>query len=414
MPAVLAAKVADEPVPALLVAKVADEPVPVILAAKSADEPAPALLVSKVADEPVPAILAAKSADEPVPAVGVTPAPGASVSAPAQPVVGSAEHHDRKVVEAAGAALVGASESAYPSLERVGSRLETPSPAIEAPRGKVARTATVEAPTPRTEARATAQAVVAEALVKTMSTASATAKADQNRVATPPLLAGSTPQVPADPGSPPAKTRAAHTPVDVLPGETGEARPIFEQPQTGGREAGHQQAQDHRQSAGRTVALANAAGLLASMAFPGQASFAAAMERALPLAPALPTALSSPALETVVPQIVRSLHLQVTAGGGDMKLTLTPAHLGTVTIELRVDQQRVAATLGADTPAVRGWIAAHEQDLKAGLADLGLHLDEFVVRDDDPREHREHDGGQQTRHRRRRVKSEDSVFEVDA
>jgi len=138
------------------------------------------------------------------------------------------------------------------------------------------------------------------------------------------------------------------------------------------------------------------------------------MERALPLAQALPPSFFTPELGTVVPQIVRSLQMQVTAGGGDMKLTLTPEHLGTVTIELRVEQQRVTATLGADTPAVRGWIAAHEQDLKAGLADLGLQLDELVVRDDDTREREEHDGGRPAPKRGRRVKSEDSVFEIEA
>ena len=97
-----------------------------------------------------------------------------------------------------------------------------------------------------------------------------------------------------------------------------------------------------------------------------------------------------------------------------MTLTLTPEHLGTVTIELRVDQQRVSASLGADTPAVRGWIAAHEQDLKAGLADLGLQLDEFVVRDEDARERKDQADGQPTPQRRKREKSEESVFEVQA
>jgi flagellar hook-length control protein FliK len=97
-----------------------------------------------------------------------------------------------------------------------------------------------------------------------------------------------------------------------------------------------------------------------------------------------------------------------------MTLTLTPEHLGTVTIELRVDRQRVSASLGADTAAVRGWIAAHEQDLKAGLADLGLELDQFVVRDEDARDRKEQADGQPTPQRRKRGNSEDPVFEVKA
>ena len=148
----------------------------------------------------------------------------------------------------------------------------------------------------------------------------------------------------------------------------------------------------------------------ASMVFPGQGSFAAALDHAAPLAGGSPEAAPSvPA--TVAPQIVRAVHMQVAQGGGEMTLTLRPEHLGTVTLEVKVEQQRVVATLTADAPAVRGWIAAHEQDLRAGLADLGLQLDELVVKDDgrgrdDARE-------RPTPERRRQAEPEDGAeFEV--
>jgi flagellar hook-length control protein FliK len=74
--------------------------------------------------------------------------------------------------------------------------------------------------------------------------------------------------------------------------------------------------------------------------------------------------------------------MQVNAGGGEVRLTLTPEHLGTVNVDVRVSQDRVTATLTADTPQVRQWIAAHQDDLKNSLASAGLSLDELVVKDE--------------------------------
>jgi flagellar hook-length control protein FliK len=96
----------------------------------------------------------------------------------------------------------------------------------------------------------------------------------------------------------------------------------------------------------------------------------------------MPPAFTSADLASVGPQIVKGLQLQVTAKGGDMRLTLNPEHLGTVSIEVRVEHDRVRATLTADTPAVRQWITAHQDDLRQSLTAAGLTLEDLVVRED--------------------------------
>jgi flagellar hook-length control protein FliK len=174
---------------------------------------------------------------------------------------------------------------------------------------------------------------------------------------------------------------------------------------------GEQSGRGHEQGLpafARAADLRNAS-LPASMAFPGQPPFAAALEQAAPLGP--PPSFSSQVLHSVGPQVVRGLQVQIAAGGGDMTLTLNPEHLGTVTIEVKVDQQRVVATLTSDTPAVRGWMAAHEQDLKSGLADVGLSLDELVVREDDRRQGDPREQAQPERRRKAKA-DEDATFEV--
>jgi flagellar hook-length control protein FliK len=231
-------------------------------------------------------------------------------------------------------------------------------------------------------------------------------------VATTPLQPGPA-QTVNEPATPSAFGRSAaaaqHAVVEadhVVP-DTASAARNGSDARDGASERRHESA--FTQGGGRTARAA--ADVPASMVFPGQMTFAAAIERAMPSVPTLPAAPATPEqLAAVVPQVVKSMQMQVKAGGGDMTLTLTPEHLGTVTIELRVDQQKVSASLGADTAAVRGWIAAHEQDLKAGLADLGLQLEEFVVRDDDPRQQRERE--QQQPQRRKQTRAEEPVFEV--
>jgi flagellar hook-length control protein FliK len=113
-------------------------------------------------------------------------------------------------------------------------------------------------------------------------------------------------------------------------------------------------------------------------------------------------------------QIVRGLQLQVRNGAGEAVIRLRPEHLGELVVEMRVEQERVVATLKSDTPAVRAWIAAHRDDLEAGLADAGLRLDDLRVS--------EREGGQDRRDQRhesdtpkrrpRRAPATDTRFEI--
>jgi flagellar hook-length control protein FliK len=146
-------------------------------------------------------------------------------------------------------------------------------------------------------------------------------------------------------------------------------------------------------------------------------AFARALEPAAPQATAgLPPSFSSSHLSTVGPQIVKGLQMQVTAGGGDMRLTLSPEHLGTVSIDVRVVHDRVTATLMADSPAVRQWISTHQDDLRQRLDAAGLKLDDLVVKEDGRREGQEPQGERQAPEKRRtpRGAGTQPVFEVVA
>jgi hypothetical protein len=274
------------------------------------------------------------------------------------------------------------------------------------------RPALVTPASPRADARAAARSMVATA-VRLSAAESPAPPPSPNAVATAPMPVVVAVATAVTSGARPATAQPSGAD-HVLPAPA--FAPVPESPlpaAAAGRHDGNDppHGRDGSRQAGRPAGAPPVAALPASMIFPGHTAFAAALSQALPMASGLPPAFAAPALETVVPQIVRSLQMQVTAGGGDMTLTLTPEHLGTVTIDLRVDQQKVSATLGADTPAVRAWIAAHQPELEAGLRDLGLQLDEFVVRDDDPRERRQPDG-RGDRQPRKRVKRDDAIFEV--
>jgi flagellar hook-length control protein FliK len=107
--------------------------------------------------------------------------------------------------------------------------------------------------------------------------------------------------------------------------------------------------------------------------------------------------------------------MQVNAGGGELKLTLTPEHLGEVTIQVKVTDQHVTATLASDTPEVRQWMTAHQDDLKRGLTGLGLTLDEVVVKDDGKREESRQQAPEDRQRPPRRAPEpaeSDKVFEV--
>jgi len=142
-------------------------------------------------------------------------------------------------------------------------------------------------------------------------------------------------------------------------------------------------------------------------------SMTSSLERTGATTPALPSSVAQSELANVGPQLVRGLQLQAHAGGGDMKMTLTPEHLGEVTIEVQVRHDRVSATLTAGTPEVRQWIAAHQADLKNSLASVGLSLDDLVVKDEGGGGRQDaRDDGRQPQSRRREPEQDETQFEV--
>jgi flagellar hook-length control protein FliK len=124
----------------------------------------------------------------------------------------------------------------------------------------------------------------------------------------------------------------------------------------------------------------------------------------------------SAAMAAVDEQVIRGIQLQMRDGGGDARIHLRPEHLGDVVVEMRVERDGVVATLRADTPAVRGWLASHQDDLRAGLADVGLHLERLTVSDREaPQEQRRDPSQDEAPRRRRREQVADGRrFEIDA
>jgi flagellar hook-length control protein FliK len=74
-------------------------------------------------------------------------------------------------------------------------------------------------------------------------------------------------------------------------------------------------------------------------------------------------------------QIVRAIRLQWTQGIGEAHLRLSPAHLGEVTIRLRVEHGVVTAWLRGESAMAIERIRAHEAELRAALEEQGLTLD---------------------------------------
>jgi len=119
-----------------------------------------------------------------------------------------------------------------------------------------------------------------------------------------------------------------------------------------------------------------------------------------------------PALEH---QIVQSLRLHATSGGGEAQVRLRPEYLGEVTIKVVVEDGVVSARLEASVPAVRDWAERHESSLRQALGEHGLTLDTFSVHDqpsaDESRERfdRDPDRDQEPRDRQRRPRRRDET-----
>jgi flagellar hook-length control protein FliK len=172
----------------------------------------------------------------------------------------------------------------------------------------------------------------------------------------------------------------------------------------------------------RRLRDALAAGAARGHAAAGQ-PLAMAAESQVPFARLIdgPEAVNAPALAysaplaTVDEQIIRGIQLQMRDGGGEARIHLRPEHLGDVIVEMRVERDGVVATLRADTAAARGWIATHQEDLRAGLAEVGLHLEQLTVSDREAPQDQRRDRPQDEAPRRRRQATAGSErFEIDA
>jgi len=84
--------------------------------------------------------------------------------------------------------------------------------------------------------------------------------------------------------------------------------------------------------------------------------------------------------ESTAQQIVQSLRLVWSRGGGDAHIRLDPRQFGDLSVSVHVGEGRVIAQLQSDTPAVREWLQANQQTLRQSLADHDLRLDRLDVK----------------------------------
>lgn len=82
----------------------------------------------------------------------------------------------------------------------------------------------------------------------------------------------------------------------------------------------------------------------------------------------------------IVEQVVRSMAMRTQSDGtSEVRMRLSPEHLGEVTLNLKVDGSNVSATAVAQNADVRNALVAHQQQLARSLADSGLKLTSFSV-----------------------------------
>ena len=124
----------------------------------------------------------------------------------------------------------------------------------------------------------------------------------------------------------------------------------------------------------------------------------------------IPTPAHIPEADTVR-QLVQTMRMQFRDGIGDAVVRLRPEHLGEVSISLRVDQQSVSATVHAEVAAVRQWLESQEASLRSGLAEQGLHLEKFVVREDPQQNQQQADHEEAQRRNRQARRQRDTEGE---
>jgi flagellar hook-length control protein FliK len=81
----------------------------------------------------------------------------------------------------------------------------------------------------------------------------------------------------------------------------------------------------------------------------------------------------------VAKQIADKMIYQTRNGTHQLRLNLTPAHLGRVTINMVVRDNTVHATVVTENPAVKEALEEHMSQLKSTLAQQGVELERFDV-----------------------------------
>jgi flagellar hook-length control protein FliK len=134
-----------------------------------------------------------------------------------------------------------------------------------------------------------------------------------------------------------------------------------------------------------------------------------------------PEAVEAAAAIALPAQVVQSIRMQATHGGGEAIVRLNPEYLGELVVAVKVENGAVSAALQSDTPAVRKWVESNEATLRQALAEHGLQLDRLTVSDEPPatesgerghQDQQEHEDESQPQSRRQRKKAPDATFEV--
>lgn len=112
-----------------------------------------------------------------------------------------------------------------------------------------------------------------------------------------------------------------------------------------------------------------------------------------------------------VASLVQTLRVFTRPGTWEATVRLRPEHLGEVSITLTVERYTVSAVVHAERPAVREWLQAHEDQVRAGLSDHGLHLGRFAIHPEEERADSSPSRGQ-PRRPARRMPADAARFEI--
>jgi hypothetical protein len=224
-----------------------------------------------------------------------------------------------------------------------------------------------------------------------------------------PAASGRTP--PAADGQAAAAGRGASTPAPSDPVSAGAVTAASASTAPEGQDAGDPSSRGQPFDAHRAP-LERVSGGVGSGSEPFTAALGAdvsrpAVDRMAAPAPLGPSVPESPAGQDVVPQIIKGIRMQWRQGGGEARVRLDPAHLGEVSVMLKVQNGVVVALVRAENAIVQGWIDSRQQELRAALGEQGLRLEEFEVAvDPDGRKAREEAPPAAPRPRRRRSDDE--------